>query len=244
MILFPDRLIPYALNMQDELLPRMVRHLILNYSSLSSVGLLNGKMGGVLFFYLYARHTGKSYYINIADSLLDNVYEQLNDNMPVDFCSGLSGVGWGVEYLIQNKFVDADSDELLEDIDAKIMEWDVRRIKKWDLHTGLSGILYYVITRLESYDRRDRKLPFDPLYLEDLLAAIENYPADVNFTFSKALVSRFQGIMQGNINYATPVVIPEVLYDSVDVSQITHLSGIPIGIENGLTGVALKLILS
>lgn len=49
--------------------------------------------------------------------------------MPVDFCSGLSGVGWGVEYLIQNKFVDADSDELLEDIDAKIMEWDVRRIK-------------------------------------------------------------------------------------------------------------------
>lgn len=48
------------------LLDRLTRHLILNYHFAPNAGLLNGKMGGVVFFGRYAEHTGKAYFRNLA----------------------------------------------------------------------------------------------------------------------------------------------------------------------------------
>lgn len=230
----------------EETLTRIVRHLTLNYSGLPSPGLLNGKMGGVLFFNLYARHTNKSHYSSVADCLLEDVYAQISENTPVDFASGLCGIGWAVEYLIQNKFAgdDTDSDDILEDIDAKIMEWDVRRISNWSFYTGLSGMLYYVNTRLESHYRQGRKQPFDTIYLQDFLKATENYPPDTESVFTEKLIRRFRKIMQGDIDYDTAVSIPEMLYDSADAGTIENLPATPIGIRDGLTGIALKLMMA
>ena len=103
------------------LLDRQTRHLILSYHFAPNAGLLNGKMGGVAFFGQYAKHTGKAYFREYAEELLD----------------GLCGIGWGVEHLIQNALLEGDSDDVLEDIDKKIIERDPLYIEELSLHNGI-----------------------------------------------------------------------------------------------------------
>ena len=106
------------------LLDRLTHHLILNYHFAPNAGLLNGKMGGVVFFGRYARHTGKAYFREYAEELLDEVFDMVHENIPINFVDGLCGIGWGVEYLIQNSLMEGDSDDVLEYIDKKVIERD------------------------------------------------------------------------------------------------------------------------
>ncbi|MDR0574375.1 MAG: hypothetical protein LBG96_10175, partial [Tannerella sp.] len=131
----------------DELLQRIARYLMLHGSFIDNIGLLNGKMGIAIFFYHYSRYTGKNIYDDFAGELIDEIYNEIHVNTPCDFKDGLCGIGWGMEYLIRNNFVNADSDEVLEDLDKRIMERDVRRITDYSLETGLKGIACYVIER-------------------------------------------------------------------------------------------------
>ena len=57
---------------------RLVPHLLVNYSNHSSCSLMSGKMGGALFFSLYARSSGIAYYDEYSDDLIDDVYNHLN----------------------------------------------------------------------------------------------------------------------------------------------------------------------
>ena len=60
------------------LLDRQTRHLILSYHFAPNAGLLNGKMGGVAFFGQYAKHTGKAYFREYAEELLDEVFDMVH----------------------------------------------------------------------------------------------------------------------------------------------------------------------
>ena len=97
----------------NDLLPRIARHLIMHASYTPDMGLYHGKMGIVLFFAHYARYMGNSLYNEFAGELLDEVYQGIHTELPVNFESGLCGVGWGIEYLLQYGFMEGDSDEIL-----------------------------------------------------------------------------------------------------------------------------------
>lgn len=64
------------------LLDRQTRHLILSYHFAPNAGLLNGKMGGVAFFGQYAKHTGKAYFREYAEELLDEVFDMVHEKHP------------------------------------------------------------------------------------------------------------------------------------------------------------------
>ena len=119
------------------LLDRQTRHLILSYHFAPNAGLLNGKMGGVAFFGQYAKHTDKAYFREYAEELLDEVFDMVHENIPINFVDGLCGIGWGVEHLIQNALLEGDSDDVLEDIDKKIIERDPLYIEELSLHNGI-----------------------------------------------------------------------------------------------------------
>jgi hypothetical protein len=154
-------------NSNEELLPRLVRHLILNASFTSNLGLYHGKMGIVLFFAHYGRFTENCLYDNFAGELLDEIYEDINAGTSINFESGLCGIGWGIEYLLQNGFMEGDSDDVLSEIDMKIMERDIRRITDTSFRTGLKGISCYVQKRINSLCRVQGNRPFDEIYLSD-----------------------------------------------------------------------------
>jgi hypothetical protein len=152
---------------EHSLLPRIARHLMLHASFIPDTGLYHGKMGIVLFFAHCGRYSGNSLYGDFAGELLEDIYEDIRAGTPADFENGLCGIGWGIEYLLQNGFMEGDSDEVLSEIDGKIMERDIRRFADQSFRTGLAGISCYIQKRLSSPCRSSREKPFDGMYLAD-----------------------------------------------------------------------------
>ncbi len=97
--------------MIGDRLQRIANVLLLNASFLDNPGLLNGKMGIAIFCYHYSRYSKNKIYEDYAGELVDEIYEEINTSTPVDFENGLTGIGWGIEYLVKNGFVQADTDE-------------------------------------------------------------------------------------------------------------------------------------
>lgn len=222
-------------------LEQIAQYLSIWYPFTTNISLLNGKMGGVIFLYHYSKYSNKSQYRHIAENLIEDIYKQINIDMPINFSYGLCGIGWAFEYLIQNKFIEADSDDILEDIDAKVMEYNVSKIKDLDFNTGISGIAYYIITRIESHKRTGHTLPFDSVYLENLLEVLNENTEICKNKINTDLSRTLTDIVNGELEYNKTLEIPTFLYKSNNVN-LNELRSNPIGIENGLTGAALKLI--
>ena len=159
---------------ENKLLQQIADHLILNASTSSNIGLYHGKIGAVLFFAHYARYTENKLYDDFSGVLLDDVYKEIHLGLPIDFENGLCGIGWAIEYLLQKGFMKGDSDEALRDIDKKIMEYNLKRIENLDVCTGLTGISYYIHTRLHSPCRKSKNPPFDTTYLTDWNSVKDN----------------------------------------------------------------------
>jgi lantibiotic modifying enzyme len=153
----------------NELLQRVINHLIINSSFLDNLGLFRGKMGIVIFFFHYSRHTSDSLYKEFAENLLNEIFEEIHNRLPVDLEDGYLGIGWAIEYLAQQGFIEGDTNEILEDIDRKVMERDIRRISDMSLNIGLEGVFHYVLSRL--HNNQDVNNIFDEQYFFDLYNA-------------------------------------------------------------------------
>ena len=119
-------------------------------------GLLHGKMGLVVFFVHYARYTGDPLFENHAMALMDNIQEQILRQNDMTYASGLAGIGTGIEYLVQNNFLEADTNEVLEDFDQYIFEATVfGDHTDVSLFTGLTGLGRYSLFRIAGNDASD-----------------------------------------------------------------------------------------
>lgn len=147
----------------------IIRNELIHTCSSEDLSISNGRMGLTLFLFLYFRRTGKQLHEDIAGELLDDICGDLHTSLPIGFQNGLCGIGWGIEYLIQNLFIE-ESENILEDIDLKIMDRDIRRIKDFSLETGLEGIAWYFLLRANT-SRNGNIL--DKNYQKDLFETCE-----------------------------------------------------------------------
>lgn len=114
-------------------------------------GLMHGNMGLSIFFYHLSRHTFNPDYEKIADDLLDQVFANLSTTVTADFENGLAGIGWGIEYLVHNKFADGNTDEILEEVDNRIFRvLNEDSFASFELTNGLTGFLFYLVSRLKN----------------------------------------------------------------------------------------------
>ena len=67
----------------NELLQRIANHLVINSIFLDNFGLFYGKMGIVIFFYHYSRYTNNPIYEEFAGELLDEIFEEIHDKLPI-----------------------------------------------------------------------------------------------------------------------------------------------------------------
>lgn len=142
----------------DARLHRIANFLLLNSSFIDNIGLLNGKMGIAIFFFEYARYSKYDLYDNYAGELIDEISVEVNTNSPVDFANGLMGFGWGIEYLVQNGFVEANSDEVLAEIDQSIFRSTLDAPLAITNHTELFGIGLYYLARLKGREDNNENL--------------------------------------------------------------------------------------
>jgi len=142
----------------EDRLKRIANILLLNASFIDNPGLLNGKMGIAIFFYHYSRYCGNKIYEDYAGELIDEIYEEINADTSMDFTTGITGIGWGIEYLIGNKFVDADSDEALAEIDNAVYLSMLNSPLLLDNGKDLFGYGLYCISRLRGHEHDDENL--------------------------------------------------------------------------------------
>ena len=94
--------------------------LLMNGGFLNNPGLYTGEMGLVLFFARYARYTQNDLYLEYAYDLMGKIQDRIHLETPINYKQGLTGIGSAIEYLVQNDFFEADTDEILEDFDKRI----------------------------------------------------------------------------------------------------------------------------
>lgn len=215
-------------------------YLVINSSFVSSIGLFHGKMGLVLFFSFYARHSNNNQYNQLAYDLLDEIYEDIDKNVLLNFENGLCGIGWAIEFLVQNGYMQGDTDEILEDIDKQIMKYNVCRISDLSFRSGLAGIVYYVCTSLIAF-RGNKALPFDLVFLENLkdalLYARFSETDEVPLCLTETYLNALRGIHPDKLNLLALLQLSE--------SQIPEdFQSVLLGLKDGLAGVLLQLILN
>ncbi|WP_372905390.1 lanthionine synthetase LanC family protein [Rhodohalobacter sp.] len=127
----------------------------------NSPGLLNGKMGGVLFFYQLAKRTNNEECEQISDSLLNQVYKDIeNEFIPIEFENGLAGIAWGIEYLKQNGMVKDPKKDVLERIDDRIYQHICSSDESpVGFLNGDLGLILYVLSKVKRMEQRSNDLP-------------------------------------------------------------------------------------
>ncbi len=138
---------------------KLINILLLNSSFIDNPSLLNGKMGISIFFFHLARETGNRIYEDYAEELIDEIYEEITIETPLDFADGLAGIGWGIEYLAQNNFIEANTDEVLEEFDNRLLnELIYNTPKEIGLLHGLAGLGAYFLKRIQNHASNDHKI--------------------------------------------------------------------------------------
>jgi hypothetical protein len=122
--------------------------LLLNGTLTECPGLVHGKMGIAVFFFHYARHTENMLFADYAMDLIGEMLNQIHVNSPADYEKGIAGIGAGINYLIQNKFLITEED-ICEDFDYRM----VRAVlydpwQDFSQYNGLIGYGRYWMTRL------------------------------------------------------------------------------------------------
>ncbi|MDR1458644.1 MAG: hypothetical protein LBI60_00290 [Bacteroidales bacterium] len=224
---------------REEILSCIARYLMLYGSFISNIGLLNGKTGIAVFFYHYARHTGKKRYDDFAGELIDEIYKEIHRDTPCNFRDGLCGIAWGIEYLIRNQFVEADPDKVLIDLDKQIRERDVRQTTDYTLETGLKGIACYVISRLANRKSENSLITLE--YIQDLITALGKEKKEDE---AKTLLIRdLEKIIDKEeiVRFYNPLfrIVNAVRYQEKSLFQKPHLLGID---KNGYAGIGLQLM--
>ena len=108
--------------------------------------------------------------------LLDEVMENCSLELPVTYGDGLCGVGVGIEYLLQEGFVEGDADEILWQIDCRVFNTiNSRAIGTLGIGKGICGLAYYLYYRLS---RRKGEEDIKVLRMKEHLIYLIDWIAD------------------------------------------------------------------
>lgn len=105
---------------KGEILQMIANTLVVYGYQIENNGLINGKMGAILFLYRYAAKIKSDYYEKYAGEMLDGVMN-VALSLSSDFENGLPGVGWAISRLITGHFVDGDPNNVLRPIDERVL---------------------------------------------------------------------------------------------------------------------------
>jgi hypothetical protein len=89
-------------------------------NEIKSNGLWNGKAGMAIVYCLLMRHTNSDVFTEKALALLDDISDNIRFVRDVGFAEGITGIGWAIQWLADNEFLDINTDEALGEIDDSL----------------------------------------------------------------------------------------------------------------------------
>ncbi len=117
------------------------------------IGVLSGISGVSLFYFYYSKLLNADQYytkgINILEESIDRI--NLGYSFPT-YCSGIAGFGWVLDHVVEEKFVETDTDGLLSDLDGYLYQVMTNDLKKkyYDFLHGAIGYGYYFLKRYKN----------------------------------------------------------------------------------------------
>ncbi len=153
---------------------RAIHKLIIDSNGLDDIGLFDGKMGIIISLINYSRYHKQRAIEEVADILMEQLLDNMTNIFPLSFSNGLTGVGWGIEYLIQKGYMPGCGADICAEIDEKLMSCDVRRVNDFSLEHGLYGWLHYIVAHIQGANRCGKRV-FDRMYITDLARILEAY---------------------------------------------------------------------
>lgn len=182
------------LTREENFLNRLALH---SLDAPDRIGLLTGQMGIIVVLAQYARKKHKPEVEEIADVLYDNVIKRVATMRDISFASGLSGICWGIEYLVQHGILEGPAEEICKDADAVIAEADITKMKSQTLESGTYGLWQYVWARLQGNLMAGLPLPFSSEYLQSW----ELYIRENASLFPQGEADRLTLAMNGELQY-------------------------------------------
>ena len=222
----------------EEKQHKLFKQILLRSSSLSSAGLWYGTVGCILFLAQYDHLKNNDLYEELIVELIDGIYTNINNTQNINLGDGLCGIALGLAWLVHHNLMEGDINDILENVDNRIMERNPIRITDYSLETGLAGILYYVLYRLQVAQELNLNIPFDKAYLKDLYKASLRVINNLNNLESYEMASWFIAYMQKNsIKLEIPNLIKMI--NSFQISE-SSINSYNLGLKNGLSGLALS----
>ena len=146
-------------NIESELLEQKLRSIANRMTLCGSLcynpGLLNGTFGNIIYLLHYAKYKSNSQYEEYACEFIMDIQNRSNND--ISYANGLTGIGIGLEYLLQQSLIEGNSDELLEDFD-KILYARIRS-KRLNIHIEMKDIIeigFYFLARIKDKNTTQR----------------------------------------------------------------------------------------
>lgn len=137
---------------------RSVLEMILNSES-DNYALYDGKAGEAILLYLLSKNERYNHLTDIALEKLNEIGDHITQIESLSFSDGLAGIGWAIEWAAQNNFLEANTDEILEDIDDTLYKSVVYiPSENISLATGVLGKLLFFLARYKSRNLGSHRL--------------------------------------------------------------------------------------
>lgn len=161
--------------------PNIINHLSLQAIQTNDSGLYHGRMGIILALYCHGVAYGNKDICDYASDVLQLTVDNYYDG-DITLENGLSGIGLGFVLLYKAGMFRDNLNELLFDIDKKIMSFDPRRMTNKTFRTGAAGLLYYIKAR-QSIGQTCESIHDDYIKeLEDCTHCVEKAVSQTCFT--------------------------------------------------------------
>lgn len=182
-------------------------------------GIMDGRMGRALIYAVAYRYSGQAVFESKAQQLLNYITDQIGNEDLLNFGCGITGIGWAIEWLAQNKFIIENTDEILADIDDEIYKSVIYgKSPSLSRNTGTLGKALYF------YSRNQSENPGTPRYktianLECLILLIDE--------IKEQLFDEEKGLLRNNESTGVmPSLPPEDIENMADsLIFLSTLSG-------------------
>ena len=215
---------------------KIFNHLLLNVSYLNDCGLYYGKTGCLLFLARYAHRHESEINDEVVSELIDDIFSAVPKIPLLGMQHGICGIGWGVEYILQNGLLEGDSDDILGDLDKLIVKKGAKPIAN---SPECADVLRYIAVRLTSSSAETNLLPFPTDYLTELCDFINqsSRPMDVAMQNDISVIKK--SVKEGRFSLPPIRLSDEMMGEA----SLTQFPLVQTGLHNGLSGLGIKWLL-
>ncbi|MBD5425457.1 MAG: hypothetical protein HDR45_04565 [Bacteroides sp.] len=162
----------------------------------------------------------------VCSHLIKTIPKYAKTSIGIDFATGLSGIGWGLEYLVQHGLLRGPADDILRETDTFIMTQNIDKKTDFSLETGLLGLWNYIMARIQGNLLAGLTLPFTTKYLywwlQTIESNIEKFPKNASLRLSAALRGN---LIVEELN-AKPFINKSNAFDAKDLSLVNGVAGL------------------